>query len=188
MSDRNEFYDDQSIVAGDAYNRNLRKTEVPPEEDRFARTEPVILADSTVPMEDNKNDSDGKTEIADVLIVDGKRVAQTVGWLVCIKGACKGADFHLHSGFNYVGNNQELDICIQDPQVSHKAMVTIAFDSLDRTFTLMRCEGTTNIARCNKAPVYTPIVLHIYDIITLGSTELMFVPLCGDQFTWEEDK
>lgn len=188
MAGRNEFYDDQSFVAGEAYNQNLGKTELPPQEDRFARTEPVLSAETTVPMGESKNDSYSKTEIADVIVVDGKRVAQTVGWLVCIKGACKGVDFHLHSGFNYIGNSRELDICIPDPQVSHKAMVTIAFDSVSRSFTLMRCEGTTNIARCNGAPVYTPIVLNIYDVITLGSTELMFVPLCGEKFTWEEDK
>ena len=67
-------------------------------------------------------------------------------------------------------------------------MATVAFDAVNREFTLMRCEGTTNIARCNGAALYTPIKLNIYDVITLGDTQLMFVPLCGEKFAWEDDE
>ena len=188
MSGRNEFYDDQSFAV-DATVANYGATELPPEDERFARTEPVQPSVSTTPLTAPEMEYDSsKTEIADAIIVNGKSVVQTVGWMVCIKGACKGVDFHLHSAFNYMGNNQSLDICIPDPKVSRKAMATVAFDAVNREFTLMRCEGTTNIARCNGAALYTPIKLNIYDVITLGDTQLMFVPLCGEKFAWEDDE
>ena len=41
----------------------------------------------------------------------------------------------------------------------------------------------------NDLPLYVPQVLRINDVIELGDTKLMFIPLCSDQFQWnQEDK
>lgn len=189
MAGRQEFqgfYDDVSFGVGETVGATMPA----PESERFTATEPIFTG-SNVGNTQVLPESDpfaGKTEIADAIMVDGKRVIQTVGWLVSIKGAIKGNDFHLHPGFNYIGNSPELEVCVPDPKVSRKPMATIAYDTVSRTFTLMRCEGATNIARCNGAPLYNPVMLNIYDVISLGDTELMFVPLCGEKFTWEEDE
>ena len=186
MAGRNEFYDDDKSFIADPFGCNVGKTQLPPDEDRYTRTVPVEEPEvPTIPM--SEVGLGGKTEISDVIEVNGKTVAQTVGWLVCIKGESKGVDYHLHSGFNYIGRSAEVDISIKDPQVSGK-MVSVAYDNEMKAFTLMRCEGIANIPRCNGAPVYTPIELKIYDVITLGKTQLMFVPLCGEKFSWEVEE
>lgn len=185
MAGRHEFYDDVSFGVGETVGATMPA----PENDRFTATEPIISGAPEGTQVMPETDPFGaKTEIADAIMVDGKRVIQTVGWLVSIKGAIKGNDYHLHPGFNYIGNSPELEVSVPDPKVSRKPMATIAYDTVSRTFTLMRCEGATNIARCNGAPLYNPVQLNIYDVISLGDTELMFVPLCGEKFTWEEDE
>ena len=35
-------------------------------------------------------------------------------------------------------------------------------------------------------PVMMTVRLKAYDVLTIGSTKLMFVPLCGEQFSWDE--
>lgn len=182
---RNEFYDDQSFVQTGAFNGNLGPTQVADTSMRYSVTEPVVRpaqGGTTVPVDHPA------TEIADAIMVDGKRVAQTVGWLVCIKGVGRGTDYHLHSGFNTIGNSEELDICVRDKKVSHRPVAKVAYDPKSRFYTLLPCGDGVNIIYCNDEALYTPQKLNIYDIITLGDTQLMFVPLCGEKFAWESEE
>ena len=186
---RNEFFDDVSFAASDAFGSDVGPTKPADTDARYSATEPVEVkkpGDTTVvPMQE---DAAPATEIADAIMVDGKRVAQTVGWMVCIKGASRGVDYHLHSGFNAIGNSADLDICIRDKKVSRKAVVKVAYDPRSRAYTLIPCGDGVNIVYCNEKALYVPTELNIYDVITLGDTQLMFVPLCGEKFAWESEE
>ena len=72
--------------------------------------------------------------------------------------------------------------------MSHRPVVKVAYDPKSRAYTLLPCGDGVNIVYCNDEALYVPQKLNIYDVITLGDTQLMFVPLCGEKFAWENEE
>lgn len=111
-----------------------------------------------------------------------------VGWLVCIEGATKGNDYRIHSQNNYIGRSAKMDISIPgDPHISAENSAIIAYDNEDRVFYFGPSTGR-NIVRVNGKPALNAAQLEAYDVLTIGTTKLLFVPLCGDRFDWNEKK
>lgn len=111
-----------------------------------------------------------------------------VGWLVCIEGATKGNDYRIHSQNNYIGRSAKMDISIpEDSHISAENSAIIAYDNEDRTFYFGPCSGR-NIVRVNGKPALSVEKIEAYDVLTIGTTKLLFVPLCGDRFDWNEKK
>lgn len=111
-----------------------------------------------------------------------------VGWLVCIEGATKGTDYRIHSQNNYIGRSTRMDISIPgDPHISAENSAIIAYDNEDRTFYFGPGSGR-NIVRVNGKPALSVEKIEAYDVLTIGTTKLLFVPLCGDRFDWNEKK
>lgn len=111
-----------------------------------------------------------------------------VGWLVCIEGATKGTDYRIHSQNNYIGRSAKMDISIpEDSHISAENSAIIAYDNEDRTFYFGPCSGR-NIVRVNGKPALSVEKIEAYDVLTVGTTKLLFVPLCGDRFDWNEKK
>lgn len=111
-----------------------------------------------------------------------------VGWLVCIEGATKGTDYRIHSQNNYIGRSAKMDISIpEDSHISAENSAIIAYDNEDRTFYFGPCSGR-NIVRVNGKPALSVEKIEAYDVLTIGTTKLLFVPLCGDRFDWNEKK
>ena len=111
-----------------------------------------------------------------------------VGWLVCIDGATKGNDYRIHSQNNYIGRSARMDISIPgDPHISAENSAIIAYDNEDRTFYFGPGSGR-NIVRVNGKPALSVEKIEAYDVLTIGTTKLLFVPLCGDRFDWNEKK
>ncbi|MBP3650912.1 MAG: FHA domain-containing protein [Clostridia bacterium] len=149
-----------------------------------APTEPENYS-PTVPMPESTVESFSST-LSDDQVSEGER--RVVGWLICTKGTVIGKDFRLHSEFNYIGRDYAQDVCIPDPKVSEKSMAWICYDRIGREFTIGRGDHPSNVTRVNGKPLYSPQPLQMYDRILLGDTELMFMPLCSAEFTWEEDQ
>ena len=111
-----------------------------------------------------------------------------VGWLVCIEGATKGTDYRIHSQNNYIGRSARMDISIpEDSHISAENSAIIAYDNEDRTFYFGPGSGR-NIVRVNGKPALSVEKIEAYDVLTIGTTKLLFVPLCGDRFDWNEKK
>ena len=111
-----------------------------------------------------------------------------VGWLVCIEGSTKGTDYRIHSQNNYIGRSARMDISIpEDSHISAENSAIIAYDNEDRTFYFGPCSGR-NIVRVNGKPALSVEKIEAYDVLTIGTTKLLFVPLCGDRFDWNEKK
>lgn len=107
-----------------------------------------------------------------------------VGWLICLTGSEKGRDYKVHSDNNYIGRSEKMDICIRgDETISRENHATITYDSRDRIFYFTPGEGR-NIIRLNGKAVLTTSEIKANDKIELGKTELLFVPLCGENFDW----
>ena len=117
---------------------------------------------------------------------DGK-VDPVVGWLVCIEGPLRGISWNLHAGYNYIGRETG-DIRLQgDSQISREKHATVAYYDKNRTYYVGPAEGR-NIIELNGEPVFSSTQLNSRDVITIGITKLMFVPLCGEEFTWDQEK
>lgn len=114
--------------------------------------------------------------------------APVVGWLVCIDGPERGKDYRIKPGYNFIGREERMDICLRgDGKVSGYRDSAIAYDDESKMFYFGHQNGM-NPVKVNGKPVINQIELHEYDIITIGSTKLIFVPLCGDKFDWKTVK
>lgn len=108
------------------------------------------------------------------------------GWLVCIEGPDRGRDYRVRAGYNRIGRSESMDICIPgDPSISRERHAVIAYDPEERVFFFSPDEGK-NLVRLNGKLLMGPGELHAYDAVTLGATKLLFVPLCGERFSWDE--
>ena len=108
-----------------------------------------------------------------------------VGWLICIEGPGRGSDYRLHAGYNYIGREQG-DVRISgDQQISRQNHAMVAFDEETCTYFVGPSAGR-NLIRVNGKPVLNPVELQNYDVITIGTTKVMFVGLCGPHFSWRK--
>ena len=115
---------------------------------------------------------------------DGDIAEPVVGWLVCVEGPARGTDYRLHAGYNYIGRESG-DIRIRgDLQISRQNHAMVAYDSDEHLFFVGPSAGR-NIIKVNGKAVLTAVEIGIYDIISIGTTKLIFVPLCTDKFSWE---
>lgn len=109
-----------------------------------------------------------------------------VGFLVCTKGEYFGDSFSLKAGRNFVGRAANMDVVLDmDPAVSRERHAIIVYEPRSRTF-FAQCGDSHGMFYINDNVVLSNEVLKAYDRISLGNTELMFIPCCGPQFSWED--
>ena len=70
-----------------------------------------------------------------------------------------------------------------DKTVSRGAQAVLLYDPLNKKFFLQSNESKTLIY-VNRQMLLMPTELKPYDRILLGETELLFIPLCSEQFSW----
>lgn len=113
-------------------------------------------------------------------------IEPVVGWLVCVKGEYKGESFSLKSGRNNIGRALTMDVALaQEKTVSRERHASITFDPQQKQFFVQSGEGR-GLTYLNKELLMTFKELKKGDIITLGSCELLFYPLCGEDFAWDD--
>jgi len=111
-----------------------------------------------------------------------------VGWLACTAGASRGKSYTIRAGINSIGRGDRMDITITgDMKISAENHVKISYSDKNNRFNLLPGEGR-NIVYLNDEEVFMPMPLAAYDLIDFGETKLLFVPLCGERFTWGEEK
>ena len=109
-----------------------------------------------------------------------------VGWLACVDGPSRGKSYTIRGGVNSIGRSERMDIVITgDLKISAENHAKISYSDKHNRFNLLPGEGR-NIVYLNDEEVFTPMPLKAYDIIDFGETKLLFVPLCGEKFTWED--
>ena len=109
----------------------------------------------------------------------------TVGWVVCTQEPWQGRDFRLHSGYNLLGSGPSLDVCIAwDRELTPEGDAIICYDEELKLFSFGP-RGSGLPVRVNGKMVMDAVVLAPGDRLTVGSTSLLFVPLCGKDFRWE---
>ena len=111
-----------------------------------------------------------------------------VGWLACVAGPSRGKSYTIRGGVNSIGRSERMDIVITgDLKISSENHAKISYSDKHNRFNLLPGEGR-NIVYLNDEEVFTPMPLNAYDLIDFGETKLLFVPLCGERFTWKTEE
>ena len=115
-----------------------------------------------------------------------KKSELLVGWLVDISGENKGRSFELHFGNNTIGNDANADINIDyDQYITPGIHGIIAYSQANNIFIIDPC-GNSFLVWINGMPLQRRAILSAYTVISIGSVELIFVPLCGSEFSWKK--
>ncbi|CAM4485365.1 MAG: FHA domain-containing protein [Paenibacillus macerans] len=112
-------------------------------------------------------------------------IQPVTGWLVCVEGPQMGQDYRIMAEKNFIGRAEEMHIrIIGDNAVSRRNHAVIVYDPKKRNFYLLPGDAS-GLAYHNNEAVYSPVELNAYDLIQLGRSKFVFVPLCGPHFEWD---
>lgn len=107
-----------------------------------------------------------------------------VGWLVCVDGPNRGKDYRLHVAKNFIGRDSSMDVALPgDAEVSRERHAEVIFEPESRTFWL-KPGDSSGLVYLNGAMQMAPVQMRPRDIIKLGGTRLMLVPLVDASFDW----
>lgn len=107
-----------------------------------------------------------------------------VGWIVCIEGPEAGRDYRVYGKRNTMGRNAKMDISIQgDMAISGENHAWLNYDYKHNTFRLAP-GNSDNYTYINDEPLDNAVSLKPYDVIEMGESKFLFVPLCGARFDW----
>jgi len=111
-----------------------------------------------------------------------------VGWLVVVGGPGLGSFRPIFEGNNAIGRgkDQRIPVDFGDTTISSEEQAYIRYDSMDRSFLFVPNLSKTNIVAINDKKPTGAVKLELMDVITMGRTQLAFVPFCGEEFDWSE--
>ena len=111
-----------------------------------------------------------------------------VGWLVVVGGPGMGSFRPIFEGNNTVGRakTQRIPLDFGDDTISSEEQAYIRYDSAARSFLFVPNLAKTNVVSINDKRPTAAVELNQMDVITIGRTQLVFVPFCGPEFDWAE--
>ncbi len=138
----------------------------------------------TVPLNENVFSVSSERGKTVGLIKSDIGIDPSVGFLVCVSGIHKGIDFRLKSGRNFIGRTPDMDISLPDDEtVSRENHSIVSYDNINNIFTLVPGTGR-GITYLNGKAIEAAEKLNAYDEIGIGKSLLLFLPLCGEKFKW----
>ena len=109
-----------------------------------------------------------------------------VGWLVCLKGPGEGKSYAIRENRNFLGRSKTMDIAIEDDDsVSREKHAVITYVPKQKFF-LAQPGESRELFYVNDKVVLENVTLNAKDILEIGRSKFMFVPLCGEKFSWDE--
>ena len=170
-----------ATVADRASSLQARLSEAAPEEED---DQTVILPAAKASA---STQSDVQPEISEQIVQT--KFDPPVGWLVIREGPGRGSYRPVFYGQNAIGRSatQRINLDFGDLRISREEHAFLIYDEISRRFYL-RDNGKTNLVRINGVPVMAPTEIYHQDQITIGSTQLLFVALCGHGFDWLADE
>lgn len=109
-----------------------------------------------------------------------------VGWLVCIKGHHFGESFNIYAGRNSVGRSENNRISVTgEKTISREKHAWITYEPKKRQFFIQPGEGT-GLVYLNGENIMESHPLNSRDKVELGDGMFIFVPLCNEDFSWED--
>ena len=108
------------------------------------------------------------------------------GWLIALGGAHVGIDFRLKAGKNFIGRGNDMDVpLVGDKSISRNKHAIVVYEPKQHLYLIQPGESS-ELVYLNDSVVLSPMQLNAYDIITLGEVQLLFMPLCGEKFSWSD--
>ena len=108
------------------------------------------------------------------------------GWLVGLNGPVRGKVFELKAGRNFIGRAPDSEIVLaEDNAVSYSRHASVIYEPNTRKF-IAQAGESNGLIYLNGEMVLNSAQLTVYDRITVGSTRLLFFPLCSESFDWED--
>ena len=162
------------------------KTSTPKQSKASAAEEAAVTRrHGSMPEKAKQGEKEGVTMVK---MRDSTGIDPVVGWLVCVEGPDKGRDYRIRTERNFIGRKDSNDIVIKgDDSISRERHAIISYNPRKRSFRLSPGESRGLIYH-NDEEVLTPLELQAYDLLELGKTELMFIPFCGEGFSWDTKK
>ncbi len=150
------------------------------------KTMAINTGGKTVPLNDAvpQNPADrGKTV---GLIKKKVGIDPAVGFIVCIEGENKGEHFAIKAGRSFIGRSSGMDVALtSDETVSRENHALISYDVQNNQFMIVPGQGR-GLTYLNGKTIEFPAPLQDHDIIGVGESTLIFVPLCNEKFSWEK--
>ncbi len=111
-----------------------------------------------------------------------------VGFLVIVGGPGLGGHRAIYEGNNTIGRSSDNRIALDfgDEAISSEAQAYVRYDSNDRSFLFVPNLAKTNVVSVNDKRPTAAVELKAMDVITVGRTQVAFVPFCGADFDWSE--
>lgn len=109
-----------------------------------------------------------------------------VGWLVIVGGPGIGQFRPVFEGNNTIGRSvaNRISLDFGDDAISSDEQAYIRYDSAERSFLFVPNLAKTNIVSVNDKRPAGAVALTQMDVITMGRTQVVFVPFCGPEFDW----
>lgn len=131
---------------------------------------------------------DGKTVRLNVQGNVNHGIEPVVGWLVCVSDSHYGESFKLKSGRNFIGRSVEMDVVLnRDNTVSRDRHAILLYEPKRRSF-LVQPGESRELFYLNDDVVLTTEELKPYDILSIGQTQLVFIPFCTKTIAWDDFK
>ncbi|MBQ9082117.1 MAG: hypothetical protein IJY28_01295 [Clostridia bacterium] len=117
----------------------------------------------------------------------GVKSSPVVGWLVCTRGAHYGQSFPLVAGRNSIGCTPESDVAlVRDTGVTMPRQAILTYEPVKRQFFIQPGEGG-GLVYHNDVLVLRFAELKSYDRLEFGRDMYLFMALCGEAFSWDND-
>ena len=111
-----------------------------------------------------------------------------VGWLVAMNGVHRGDDYQIRGYNTMIGRDRGNKIVLTGDDCISRTHCSIRHYADNRSFYIYNANEASNPVYVNSEPLHEHAQLHAYDVIKIGRTELLFVPLCGREFSWNGEK
>lgn len=109
-----------------------------------------------------------------------------VGWLVGIGGKSWGKTYECGTGRNRIGYESTMDIVLPyDNSSPQDFFAVLIYEPKKRKF-YIESGNSAGQVYLNDEPIYTHAELQSYDKIRFGESTLLFLPLCGERFAWDD--
>ncbi len=128
------------------------------------------------------------TMVLFIVLALAQAFVTSVGWLVVVGGPGIGSYRAIFEGNNTLGRNssQRIPLDFGDDTISSEEQAYIRYDSTARSFLFVPNLTKTNVVSLNDNRPTGAVELNHMDVITVGRTQLVFVPFCGAEFDWAE--
>ena len=105
-------------------------------------------------------------------------------FLVCTDGPMTGASFVFQENKAIIGRQKNYEISLfRDPSVSRSPHAIIKYDKDSLTYTVAPGDAEKRVS-VNGTFITSEQSLGIYDILGIGQSRLLFIPVCSEKFAW----